>query len=165
VNAASPDVTCALSFSGQANKDPLDDLIKPQSLPDIELTKLDGPASIVGDSLQISVYNGSGWALREITVGFTVVRRHIELAAELGEFRLMPAAISSPVAAEKPPDVTLLYHMKGTAAPSSTTVFQAPLDVTLEPDQEWHWAIVQAKGIPPASAPELPAEPKIQAPN
>ncbi len=49
---------------------------------------------------------------------------------------------------EKQPDSTVLYHLKGSAAPSSTTVFHETLGTTLGQDQEWHWAIVQAKGVP-----------------
>jgi hypothetical protein len=46
----------------------------------------------------------------------------------------------------------MLYHMKGNALPATTTVFHTTLDTTLPPDQEWHWAVVQAKGIPPQVA-------------
>jgi hypothetical protein len=141
----------------------LDDLIKPQSLPPTEIVKLEGPAIIAGEALQVSVHNGSAWDLREITVGLTVVRR--ENAEESGALKVIPAAINSTIIAEKHPDVTVLYHMKGSAAPSSITVFEAPLNITLAPDQEWHWAIVQAKGIPPAETPEPVVIPTIQAPN
>jgi hypothetical protein len=48
-------------------------------------------------------------------------------------------------------DTTILYHFKGAAAPNSKTTFQLPLGVTLGPDQEWHWGIVEAKGTPPKS--------------
>jgi hypothetical protein len=165
VNAASPDVTCALSFSGQ--KDPLAENFQPQNLPESEVTKLDGPATIVGDSLQLSIHNGSSWDLREITVGVTLVHRQSELSTQFDGFRLIPAAMNDPVTIEKRSDVTVLYHLKGTAAPASTTLFQAPLNLTIGPDQEWHWAIVQAKGVSPAAPPELPESrlPLIQAPN
>ena len=163
VKAESPDVTCALSFNGQAGKGPLDDLIKPQSLPATEIVKLEGPAIITGEALQVSVHNGSAWDLREITVGLTVVRR--ENAEQSGALKVIPAAINSTIIAEKHPDVTVLYHMKGSAAPSSITIFEAPLNIPLAPDQEWHWAIVQAKGIPPAETPEPVVIPTIQAPN
>lgn len=165
VKAESPDVTCALSFNGQVGKGPLDDLIKPQSLPTTEIIKLEGPAIITGDSLQVSVHNGSGWELREITVGLTVVRRENTVAEQGGGWKVIPAAINSTIVTEKHPDVTVLYHMKGSAAPSSITVFEAPLNIPLAPDQEWHWAIVQAKGIPPAETPEPVVIRTIQAPN
>lgn len=163
IKAASPDVTCALSFNGQASKNPTDDLIKPQSLPETEMTKLDGPATIAGEALQVSVYNGTAWDLREITVGLTVFRRANDVATQTGTVKIIPAAMNS--SSEKRSDITLLYHMKGTAPPASTTTFQAPLNLPISSDQEWHWAIVQAKGIPPTPAAEPIQPATIQAPN
>lgn len=159
VNASSPDVTCALSFNAKT-ADPLAEL-KPQSLPDAELAKLDGPAAIVNDSLQVSVYNGSGWDLREITVGLTIVRRAAPATAfGNGPLRLIPAAVNTPTSEEKHSDITVLYHLKGTAAPLTTTVFRETLNAPLAPDQEWHWAILQAKGIPPAPPAPATTEPQ-----
>ncbi len=164
VNASSPDVTCALSFSGQ--KDLLDDGSRPQDLPDDALSKLSGPATIVGDSLQLSLHNGSDWDLREITVGFTLVHHQTDLLTQFDGLRLLPAAVNTTESPEKSPDVTVLYHLKGSAAPSATTVFQAPLNLAIGPDEEWHWALIQAKGIPPAPPPALPpSQLVIQAPN
>ena len=151
---SSPDVTCSLSFSAQVV--PLvNDSIVSKDLPDSELLKLDGPAAITGDTLQLSVYNGTGWNVREITVGLTIVRHENAKAAyygsvALGSAKLIPAAATEDsAAAEKRSDLTLLYHLKGKAAPLTTTVFREPLGITLRPDQEWHWAIVHATGIPP----------------
>ena len=48
--------------------------------------------------------------------------------------------------AVKRSDTTLLYHFKGAAAPNSKATFQLPLGVTLGPDQEWHWGILEATG-------------------
>jgi hypothetical protein len=160
-----PDVTCALSFSGQ--RDLLGPNLHPEPLPDNEVGKLEGPASIVGDSLQLSIHNGSNWDLREITVGFTLVHRQEPAYREIDGFRLVPATLNNSISTEKDRETTVLYHLKGTAAPAATTLFQAPLNVTIGPDQEWHWAIVQAKGIPPANKaePPLTEEPIIQAPN
>jgi hypothetical protein len=156
VNASSPDVTCALSFNAKTS-DPLSEL-KPESLPDAELAKLDGPAAIVNDSLQVSVHNGSGWDLREITVGLTILRRSTTTAYRSGAVKLIPVSVNTPE--EKPSDITVLYRLKGTAAPSTTTLFRETLNTPLAPDQEWHWAIVQARGIPPAPPPPpVPAEP------
>jgi hypothetical protein len=39
--------------------------------------------------------------------------------------------------------------MRAAAPPFGVTVFAVPLNVEIGPDQEWHWAIVQAKGYPP----------------
>lgn len=152
VNASSPDVTCALSFNAKT-PDPLAEL-KPESLPESELAKLDGPAAIVSDSLQVSVYNGSGWELREITVGLTIVRRSPpQTAYASAALKLIPAAVNTLATEEKRSDITVLYRLKGSAAPLTTAAFRGPLTTPLGPGQEWHWAIVQAKGIPPAQPP------------
>ncbi len=143
---SSPDVTCDLSFSGSATS-LLSDAYAPQELPAGELAKLDGPATISGDTLQVSVHNGTTWNIKEITVGLTILRDSGTDAAQSGSARLIPAAETTTLLSEKHPDVTVLYHLKGSAAPSSTTVFQETLSAALSHDQEWHWAIVQAKGI------------------
>jgi hypothetical protein len=57
----------------------------------------------------------------------------------------------SEVRPEKKPDVTVIYRMRAAAPPWVTTVFSAPLNLELAPDEEWHWAIVQARGYPPQS--------------
>jgi hypothetical protein len=54
-----------------------------------------------------------------------------------------------PDPAQKQPDVTVLLRVKGAAAPAATAIFRTALNFALFPDQEWHWAIVKAKGIPP----------------
>ena len=50
---------------------------------------------------------------------------------------------------EKRPDVAVIYRMRAAALPWSNAVFSAPLKLELDPGEEWHWAIVQAKGYPP----------------
>lgn len=165
VSSGSPDVSCALSFNGQ--RDLVGPNLHPEALPDSEIGKLEGPASIVGDSLQLSLHNGSNWDLREITVGLTLVHRQPPSYREIDGFRLLPATLNNPVQTEKNRETTILYHLKGDGAPAATTLFQAPLNVTIGPDQEWHWAIVRAKGIPPANIPQpaLDGPPPVQAPN
>jgi hypothetical protein len=144
----SPDGTCSLSFD--ANATPLiSNNYVPEDLPQSELLKLDGPATIDGRTLQLSVYNGTKWNVKEITVGLTIVRRQETAATYYGSARLIPAAAENTNSAEKRSDLTLLYHLKGSAAPLTTTVFHETLGVQLDPDQEWHWAIVQAVGILP----------------
>ena len=155
---SSPDVTCSLSFSGQASA-LLSDPFVSQELPTNELLKLDGPASLKDNALEINVYNGSAWNLREITVGLTIVRHagSNPSAAKHHAGRLIPASAidpETPAPAEKRSDMTVLYHLKGSAAPSTTTVFRETLVGGPISDQDWHWAIVQAKGIPPQ--PKLP---------
>jgi hypothetical protein len=157
----SPDGSCSLSFN--ANSTAL--LTAPyvaQDLPESEIAKLDGPATIDGNSLQVSVYNGSAWNVKEITVGLTIVRHDDVTASQFGPAKLIQAStgITDPAAnAEKHSDVTVLYHLKGSAAPAATIVFRSALDGTLVPGEDWHWAIVEAKGIPPT--PSLPPNPVL----
>jgi hypothetical protein len=150
---SSPDVTCSLSFNAQATS-LLSDPFVPQSMPASEVVKLDGPATISGNTLQISVYNPTRWKVNEITVGLTILRSPDSSAGYYGSAKLRPASANDSGSAansagEKRPDLTVLYHLKGNAAPSTTAVFRESLGATLDPDQDWHWAIVEAKGIPP----------------
>lgn len=151
---SSPDVTCDLSFSAAATS-LLSDAYAPQDLPAGELAKLDGPATITGDTLQVAVHNGTTWNIKEITVGLTILRSPQADSARSGAARLVPAAQTTTLLSEKHPDSTVLYHLKGSAAPSSTTVFHENLGVAPGQDQEWHWAIVQAKGVPSTPPPPV----------
>lgn len=159
-HVSSPDVTCSLSYSAKTTS-LLSDPLMLDELPRTELAKLDGPATIDGDSLQVSMHNGTSWELREVVIGLTIVKR-IEpgdAAAYFGQARIVPAvAGGSPSQGrdsfQKQPDVTLLLRVKGSAAPSATAIFRTPLNFALFPDQEWHWAIVKAKGIAPQAPPE-----------
>jgi hypothetical protein len=147
---SSPDGTCSLSFN--ANSTAL--LSSPyvsQDLPQSELAKLDGPANIHGDTLEVSMYNASSWSVREITVGLTIVRHDDTTADDYGAAKLLPAATEDATPADKRSDVAVLLHLKGSAAPFATTVYREKLDENLDDGQEWHWAIVEAKGIPPAT--------------
>jgi hypothetical protein len=144
----SPDVTCSLSFNANATA-LLSEPFAPRDLPNADLVKLDGPAAIKGDELQIAVFNGTTWKVEEITVGLTIVRRANPTRAYYGDAKLVPAAADEPAPVEKHSDLTLLYHIRGSAPPFAAGVFKTPLNINLGPDQEWHWAIVQARGIPP----------------
>lgn len=145
---SAPDVTCNLSFS--ANMTPLlSDPYAPQDLPAGELAKLDGPAVIHGDTLEVSVLNGSSWNLREITVVLTILRTPDGNNAYSNAARLMPASVGETIPEEKRSDVTMLLHLKANGPPNTTTTFQEIMDTPVNPDQEWHWSIVQARGIPP----------------
>ena len=150
---SSPDGTCSLSFSAQATS-LLSAPFAARDLPDSELAKLEGPAIIDGDRLQVSVYNASAWDLREITVALTILRPPDLTAADIGPSKLVPATAEGIASPEKRPDVTVLYHLKAAAAPLTTTVFQGTLETALSSDQEWHWAIVQARGMPAVAAAE-----------
>jgi len=166
-HVSSPDVSCSLSFT--AKNSSLSDPLLLNEMPRSELAKLDGPATIDGDSLQVSVRNGTLWDLREIVIGLTIVKRPdpVEANASYGQARIVPASANSlpqQDSTQKQPDVTLLLKVKGSAAPSTTAVFRAALNFALFPDQDWHWAIVKAKGIPPQSPPvDLTAAPPLPA--
>jgi hypothetical protein len=160
-HVSSPDVTCSLSFSAKTASllsDPVVD-----ELPRAELAKLNGPATIDGDSLQVSMHNGTLWDLREVVIGLTIVERPEpgETASYFGQAQIAPAVAGITSQAQdslqKQPDVTLLLKVKGSAAPSATAIFRTPLNFALFPDQEWHWAIVKARGIPPQASPAAEA--------
>jgi len=159
-HVSTPDVTCSLSFSAKTSS-LLSDPLLLDELPRSELAKLDGPATIDGDSLQVSMHNGTAWELREVVIGLTIVKRPEPggAASNFGQARIVPAvAGGSPQQVQdsfqKQPDVTLLLRVKGSAAPSATAIFRTSLNFALFPDQDWHWAIVKAKGIPPQPSPE-----------
>jgi len=161
--SSSPDVTCSLSFNANATA-LLSDPYASRDLPAEDLAKLDGPATITGDLLEVTVHNGSGWSLKEITVGLTILRHGEAEEAYLGPARMITAAATTLPGATPPPeekhsDLTVLYHIKGAAAPSSTTVFRETLGTPPTPDQEWHWAIVEAQGYPPRNASPTQAQP------
>lgn len=161
-HVSAPDVSCSLSFTatgknGSLLSDPLLD-----DLPRTELAKLDGPATLDGDSLQVSVHNGTSWELRELVIGLTIVQRSEagEASSSYGQARMVPAVpelLPQPESYAKQPDMTLLLKVKGSAAPSATALFRTALNFALFPEQDWHWAIVKAKGIPPQSTPETAA--------
>ncbi len=159
-HVSTPDVSCSLSFSASAKTSSLlADPLLLDELPRTELAKLDGPATIDGDSLQVSMHNGTSWELREVVIGLTIVKLpEPGAASNFGQARIVPAVANSPQQVQdsfqKQPDVTLLLRVKGSAAPSTTAIFRTALNFALFPDQDWHWAIVKAKGIPPQPAPE-----------
>jgi hypothetical protein len=163
LHVSSPDVSCSLSFTATSKTTSLlSDPFLLDDLPRTELAKLEGPATIDGDSLQVSMHNGTSWELREVVIGLTIVRRPEpgDAISYLGPARIIPtvAGNASPQVQDsfqKQPDVTMLLRVKGSAAPSTTAIFRTPLNFALFPDQEWHWAIVKAKGIPPQAPPEL----------
>ncbi len=179
---SSPDVTCSLAFSANV-KSLLASSYVQMELPADQLLKLSGPAAIHGDSLEVSVFNGTEWHVSEVAVALTVVRRSDfpeaafrgqssrdqlgpDLSGSGGLAKVIPAAAVEPLQEPgsrsdlhadlsnddrggKRPDTAVLYHMRAAAPPFGVTVFATPLNVEIGPDQEWHWAIVQAKGYPP----------------
>jgi hypothetical protein len=144
--AISPDGTCSLSFvASSANRTPAAYIAS--DLPQDELLKLEGPASIEDGSLAVSIHNGTPWELKEIVVGVTVLQT--QSSAEYRPAMMGPV----PVNPEKLPDLTMLYHLKGSSIPGATTIFSGPLGGNFGGSKDWHWAIVGARGIPPAAPP------------
>ena len=168
VKVSSPDVTCSLSFNARARSL----LIKPiliEDLPLTELLKLDGPGSIQDESLQLEVFNGTDWDIREITIGLTLERKPGENAELAARARVIPAAEGlAPIAVERRSDVTLLYHLKAESKPFSTTAFHENIGITPGADEDWRWSIVEAKGIRPSHAqpdPDSLQEPMFASPS
>ena len=152
---SAPDVTCSLAFTASA-KSLLSSQYAEMELPPAELMKLQGPATIEGDALSVSVFNATQWHVSEVVVALTVVRKDGGVESSLSaSWNGAPAAGTvvplqgSEVRPERKPDVTVIYKMRAASAPFATTVFSAPLSLDVTPEQEWHWAIVQAKGYPP----------------
>jgi hypothetical protein len=162
VHVSAPDVSCSLSFTAPSSAS--SDQLLWSDLPRSELAKLDGPASIDGDTLQVSLRNGSSWDLREVVIGLTIVRTQGQVAApaDYGNSGIIPSITSDSIPVQSPfqkqPDTTILLRVRGSAAPSANAVFRTSLNFALFPDQEWHWAIVKAKGIAPQSKPEAPTQ-------
>jgi len=170
VKVSSPDVTCSLSFNARASSL----LIKPiliEDLPLTELLKLDGPGSIQDESLQLEVFNGTDWDIREITIGLTLERKPGENAELAARARVIPAAeglATSTITVERRSDVTLLYHLKAESKPFSTTAFHENIGITPGADEDWRWSIVEAKGIRPSHAqsdPDSLQEPMFASPS
>jgi hypothetical protein len=151
--ARKPDVTCSLSFSINAKSMAPSQYVQ-RDMPAIDVEKLAGPATITGDDLTVAIFNGTDWHVSELAVALTVVRKSAateqpaldEDAPKSTEAKMLMSPDAPP---EKKPDTTVIYRMRAAAEPSATTVFSAPLTFNLDSGDEWHWAIVEAKGYPP----------------
>jgi len=138
---SAPDVTCSLAFTANV-KSLLSNQYAQMELPPGEVAKLEGPATIEGDALIVAVYNRTDWHVSEVAVALTIVKKNFLGGMSIGGEEL-------DVRPEKKPDLTVIYRMRAAAPPSETTVFNATLQRELAADEEWHWAIVQARGYPP----------------
>ena len=136
---AVPDATCSLSFSPNT-KALLSKQYAQMELPPGEISKLEGPATVEGDALIVPVHNRTDWHVSEVAVALTIIKKS-DLARHFAE--------DAEVRPEKSQDVTVIYRMRAAAPPSETTVFSTRLVSDVASDEEWHWAIVQAKGYPP----------------
>lgn len=156
---SAPDVTCSLSFTANV-KSLLSKQYAEMELPAADVTKLEGQATIEGDALTVPVFNATDWHVSELSLALTVIRRKASFTggALNGATTAVGSAEASPPIAddsllairpEKKPDVTIVYRIRAAAAPGERTAFSAALGFDLDPSDEWHWAIVQAKGYPP----------------
>jgi len=152
---SAPDVTCSFSFTATAKSLLASSQYSQMDLPPDDVAKLEGPATIEGDTLIVAVLNRTDWHVSELAVALTIVKKGGLRDASLEN-------TESEVRPEKRPDVTMIYRMRAAAPPSMTTVFSTRLNLELAPDEEWHWAIVQAKGYPPASRPVSPLQATAQ---
>jgi hypothetical protein len=159
---SAPDVSCSLAFTANV-KALLSSQYDQMDLPPTEMAKIEGKAVVEGDALTVPVFNGTQWHLSELAIAFTVVkkprtgvvpRNHEGVSSASADVTppLAPeiaADAFQQVRPEKRPDVAVIYRMRAAALPWSNAVFSAPLKLELDPGEEWHWAIVQAKGYPP----------------
>jgi hypothetical protein len=159
---SAPDVSCSLAFTANV-KALLSSQYDQMDLPPTEVAKIEGKAVVEGDALTVPVFNGTQWHLSELAIAFTVVKKprtgvvpwnHEGVSSASADVTppLAPeiaADAFQQVRPEKRPDVAVIYRMRAAALPWSNAVFSAPLKLELDPGEEWHWAIVQAKGYPP----------------
>ena len=159
---SAPDVSCSLAFTANV-KALLSSQYDQMDLPPTEMAKIEGKAVVEGDALTVPVFNGTQWHLSELAIAFTVVKKprtgvvpwnHEDVSSASADITpsLAPeigADAFQQVRPEKRPDVAVIYRMRAAALPWSNAVFSAPLKLELDPGEEWHWAIVQAKGYPP----------------
>src|SRR5579872_7071879 len=140
---SAPDVTCSLAFTGNVKSLLASTQYSQMDLPADQLPKLEGPATIEGDTLTITLFNATTWHVSEIAVALTVVKRNADDGLPGQD------AMLQQVRPEKKQDTTVIYKMRAAAPPWMRAAFSAPLDLDLAPGDEWHWAIVQARGYPP----------------
>ena len=157
---SSPDVTCSLSFTPKV-KSLLSSQYSQMNLPQELVGKLQGQATIEGDALSVPIFNATDWHVSELDVALTVVHKPgirdpfglaDPLAGNLEDGGT--AAGNDPlqqVRPERKPDVTVIYRMRAASPPWERSVFNAKLELDLAPGDQWHWAIVEAKGYPPES--------------
>lgn len=156
----SPDGTCSLSFDAKATA-LISTPFVTSELPQDALLKVEGPATIHDGLLEVSLHNGTGWELKEIVVAITVLQN--PPASEL-----RPAKLIGPIDDDlepKLPDLTMLYHLKATSPPDANTVFRADLGGDIDSGKHWRWALVGARGIPPAAPGSVETPLSVTAPS
>jgi hypothetical protein len=155
IQVTGPDVNCSLSYTANA-KSLLSRQYAQMDLPADDMVRLEGPATIDGNTLAVAVFNGTNWHVSEVDVALTVIKKANQSSSPFDFAGFAPAANAetapsqeSDFRSQKNADATVIYHMRAAAAPSATTIFNAPLAEEVEPGEEWHWSIVEAKGYPP----------------
>jgi hypothetical protein len=147
------DGTCSLAFDARSAA-----LIKTpyvsSDLPQYELAKLDTQAAISDGVLEVRLHNGTGWEIKEIVVGITQLNPP---APGLQSARLLTAFQLGP----KAPDVTTIYHLKATAPADGNGVFRAEVSGDVGQSENWHWALVSARGVPPAAPVQAPTQANV----
>jgi hypothetical protein len=160
--AVSPDGSCSLTFDARSANRTQAAYIS-TDLPQSELARLEGPADIRDGQLAISLHNGTQWDLKELVVGISLLPER----AGPAEYRFATLESGPVLSMERASDETSLYHLKGSAAPDSTTVFRTAIEpgfAEVLAQKDWHWAIVGARGIPPA-APAAAVTPSAASPD
>jgi hypothetical protein len=142
--AVSPDGSCSLSFDARSVPSASAVYIT-TDLPQGEMAKLTGPASIHDGELEVSLRNNTGWDLKEVVIGITAVQTQ----SAPPEYRF--ATLASVSMEEKLPDFTVLIHLKGNVVAGASGIFRAEVASDFPQSKDWRWEIVSARGIPPAA--------------
>ncbi len=158
---SAPDVTCSLAFTANVKSLLSSTQYAQMELSPTDLAKLEGPATIEGDALTISLFNATNWHVSEVDVALTIVKKtwgrdaspFSNLEQGAGPGAGSPGTINpfQQVRPEKKQDTTVIYRMRAAAPPWSRADFSASVNMDIAPGDDWHWAIVQAKGYPPQS--------------
>jgi hypothetical protein len=153
LRVSAPDVSCSLSFTADV-KSLLSSQYAEIDLPAAELGRLEGHASMGDGTLTVPVHNGTDWHVSEIAVAVTVVNKsnagdspETDPTSQGGNEGAAPVALGK----EKKPDTTVIYRMRAVGVPWAVTTFSSRLNRLLVAADEWHWAIVGARGYPPES--------------
>src|SRR5262245_20304221 len=146
----SPDGTCSLSFDAKATPLVTSSFVS-TDLPLDELSKLEGQALIHDDVVEVSIHNGTPWEVREVVVGITVLQKQVPQEMNAIETKM----VSDPSWTGKAPDLTAIYHLRGSAATNTSGTFTAvlggQLSAAFNSNVDWHWALVSARGLPPTT--------------
>ena len=147
----SPDGTCSLSFDAKATSLISSSFVS-SDLPQDDLVKLESHALIHDDVLEVSLHNGSPWEIRELVIGVTVLQKSLKDFTEAVDTQMA----TDPSWTGKSPDSTAIMHLRGSVAAGASGTFTAVLggdmNLAINPNTDWRWAVVSARGIPPASS-------------